>query len=195
MTFNVTDKTVIKIIDIDKTSTKADIGSILSEEKDGADKADTAEIKTKDGTTAKKIVATTKRRMTFTREEVKKKAEEISRNNAEAAEKAKLAVENPGTIKGKVKVFTRTSGDTIIYIVKVGDNNFTPSKKEHVPEIKAGSAGTKADGSPREYPVMDQLNILFTPHVLPILKGSTVDFPNSDTVRHNVFSPDKNAWQ
>jgi plastocyanin len=191
MTFNVTDKTTVKIIDIDKASTKADIGSIMSEEKDGADKADTAEIKTKDGTTAKKIVATTTRRMTFTREEVKKKAEDISRLNAEAAEKVKLAIENPGTIKGKVKVFARTSGDTIIYIEKVGDNNFAPVKKEHVPEVKAGSVGTKADGSPREYPAMDQLNLAFTPHVLPVLKGSIVDFPNSDTVRHNVFSPDK----
>jgi plastocyanin len=191
MTFNVTAKTTVKIIDIDKASTKADVGSILSEEKDGADKADTAEIKTKDGTTARKIVATTTRRMTFTREEVKKKAEDISRLNAEAAEKVKLAIENPGTIKGKVKVFARTSGDTIIYIEKVGDNNFTPVKKEHVPEVKAGSVGTKAAGSPREYPAMDQLNLAFTPHVLPVLKGSIVDFPNSDTVRHNVFSPDK----
>lgn len=191
MTFNVTDKTIVNIVDVDKASTKADVGSILSEEKDGADKADTAEIKTKDGTTAMKIVATTTRRMTFTREEVEKKAEEISQFNAEAAEKAKLAVENPGTIKGKVKVFARTSGDTIIYIEKVGDNNFAPVKKEHLPEIKAGSVGTKADGSPREYPIIDQLNIAFTPHVLPVLKGSIVDFPNSDTVRHNVFSPDK----
>jgi len=191
MTFNVTDKTKVKIIDIDAASTKADIGSILSEEKEGADKADTAVIESKDGTTAKKIVATTTRRMTFTREEVKKKLEELVQANLEAANKVKLATENPGTIKGKIKVFARTSGDAIIYIEKVGDNNFTPVKKEQVPEIKPGSVGTKAAGSSREYPVMDQLNIAFTPHVLPVLKGSVVDFPNSDTVRHNVFSPDK----
>ena len=191
MTFDVTDKTKVKIIDIDAASTKADIGSILSEEKDGADKADTAVIESKDGTTAKKIVATTTRRMTFTREEVKKKLEELVQANLEAANKAKLATDNPGTIKGKIKVFARTSEDAIIYIEKVGDNNFTPVKKEHVPEIKPGSVGTKAAGSPREYPAMDQLNIAFTPHVLPVLKGSVVDFPNSDTVRHNVFSPDK----
>ncbi len=190
-TFDVTKKTSVKIIDVDNKTTKADIGSLLNEEKDGADKADTAEITSKDGVVAKKIVVTTTRRMTLTREEVKKKAEDLSRDNAEAAEKAKLAVENPGTITGKVKVFSRHSGDTIIYIEKVGDNNFAPVKKEHVPEIKAGSVGTKADGSPREYPAMDQLNITFTPHVLPVLKGSIVDFPNSDTVRHNVFSPDK----
>ena len=28
----------------------------------------------------------------------------------------------------------------------------------------------------------------FTPHVLPVLRGSTVDFPNADDVFHNVFS-------
>ncbi|MFQ5965917.1 MAG: hypothetical protein ACE5KZ_16755 [Candidatus Scalinduaceae bacterium] len=105
MTFNVTGKTGVRIIDIDKASTKADIGSILSEEKDGADKADTAEIKSKDGVVAKKIVATTTRRMTFTREEVKKKTEELAQANLAAAEKSKLATENPGTIKGKIKVF------------------------------------------------------------------------------------------
>jgi len=30
----------------------------------------------------------------------------------------------------------------------------------------------------------------FIPHVLPILKGTTVDFLNSDEVRHNIYSPD-----
>ncbi|MFQ6618386.1 MAG: carboxypeptidase regulatory-like domain-containing protein, partial [Fidelibacterota bacterium] len=30
-------------------------------------------------------------------------------------------------------------------------------------------------------------------HILPILKGTTVDFLNSDEVKHNVFSPDKIA--
>ncbi len=28
----------------------------------------------------------------------------------------------------------------------------------------------------------------FIPHVLPIIKGTTVDFPNSDPIFHNVFS-------
>ncbi len=190
MTFDVTEKTKVKIIDVDEASTKADIGSILSEGKDGADKADTAVVESKDGATAKKIVATTTRRMTFTREEVKKKLEELAQANLKAADKAKLTTENPGTIKGKIKVFARTSADAIIYIETVGDNSFTPAKKEQAPEIKPGSVGTKAAGSSREYPVMDQLNIAFTPHVLPVLKGSVVDFPNSDTVRHNVFSPD-----
>jgi hypothetical protein len=37
---------------------------------------------------------------------------------------------------------------------------------------------------------MDQKNLVFVPHTLPIVLGTTVDFLNSDSVRHNVFSPD-----
>jgi plastocyanin len=36
--------------------------------------------------------------------------------------------------------------------------------------------------------LMDQKDMVFVPHVLPVLVGTTVDFPNSDTVYHNVFS-------
>ena len=36
--------------------------------------------------------------------------------------------------------------------------------------------------------VMDQRNLTFFPHVLPILVGTTVEFPNNDQVDHNVFS-------
>ena len=45
--------------------------------------------------------------------------------------------------------------------------------------------------APAEHAIMDQQNMRFVPHVLPVLSGATVDFPNSDTVRHNVFSPSK----
>jgi plastocyanin len=36
--------------------------------------------------------------------------------------------------------------------------------------------------------VIDQRNLEFIPHVLPVLVGATVDFPNNDKVDHNVFS-------
>jgi plastocyanin len=36
--------------------------------------------------------------------------------------------------------------------------------------------------------VMDQRNLEFVPHVLPILVSSAVEFPNNDKVEHNVFS-------
>jgi plastocyanin len=38
---------------------------------------------------------------------------------------------------------------------------------------------------------MDQRNETFMPHVLAILAGSTVDFPNNDRTYHNVFSLSK----
>jgi plastocyanin len=41
--------------------------------------------------------------------------------------------------------------------------------------------------------VMDQRNETFVPHVLAIMTGTTVDFPNSDAFYHNVFSLSKTA--
>jgi plastocyanin len=38
---------------------------------------------------------------------------------------------------------------------------------------------------------MDQRNEAFTPHVLAIVAGTTVDFPNNDRTYHNVFSLSK----
>jgi plastocyanin len=42
--------------------------------------------------------------------------------------------------------------------------------------------------------VMDQKNLKFIPHVLPVVVGTTVTFKNSDTVAHNVFSPDHEKY-
>jgi plastocyanin len=39
-----------------------------------------------------------------------------------------------------------------------------------------------------ETAVLDQKDQTFIPHVLPVLAGTTVRFPNSDVVYHNVFS-------
>ena len=36
--------------------------------------------------------------------------------------------------------------------------------------------------------VMDQRNERFVPHVLAVMVGTVVDFPNSDRIYHNVFS-------
>jgi plastocyanin len=41
--------------------------------------------------------------------------------------------------------------------------------------------------------VMDQRNETFVPHVLAITTGTTVDFPNSDRIYHNVFSLSRTA--
>ena len=73
-----------------------------------------------------------------------------------------------GYIKGKVKVKgLRTPENILVYLSKA------PAGAEDL--SKANS-------------VMDQRNLEFVPHVLPILVGAMVDFPNNDKVDHNVFS-------
>jgi plastocyanin len=39
--------------------------------------------------------------------------------------------------------------------------------------------------------VLDQRNETFVPHVLAVMAGTTVEFPNSDRIFHNVFSLSK----
>ena len=70
-------------------------------------------------------------------------------------------------ITGKRKI-----KDVVIYIKEIPDRHFPP---------------------PQEPSVVDQKNLTFIPHILPVLKGTTVDFLNSDSVAHNVFSPDEIA--
>lgn len=57
-----------------------------------------------------------------------------------------------------------------------------------------GAEGEQFD-PPAVNPVMDQQNLMFTPHVLPVLVGSTVDFPNTDEVRHNVYTTKSSVCQ
>src|SRR5579871_2944791 len=41
---------------------------------------------------------------------------------------------------------------------------------------------------PLAHAVMDQRDKTFIPHVLVVTRGTTVQFPNNDTVFHNVFA-------
>ena len=43
--------------------------------------------------------------------------------------------------------------------------------------------------APAKHLVMDQKGLMFQPHILVVLAGSTVDFLNSDKVQHNIFWP------
>lgn len=45
--------------------------------------------------------------------------------------------------------------------------------------------------APKAPVVMDQVKLTFVPHVLPVLVGTSVSFPNNDVTMHNVFSPSK----
>lgn len=68
----------------------------------------------------------------------------------------------------------------------------TSKKKKYLPHAVVFIDSVKGDFDlPKDNPVMDQKNMIFHPHILPILAGTTVDFLNSDDVAHNVFTPDK----
>ena len=49
-------------------------------------------------------------------------------------------------------------------------------------------AASGAPETPSPKVVIDQRNLAFTPHVLAVRVGTTVQFPNNDKVFHNVFS-------
>jgi len=71
-----------------------------------------------------------------------------------------------GTVKAKG---VRDSADAVVYVAAVPGKTFAP---------------------PKEHGHIDQLNLVFTPHVMAVQVGTTIDFLNSDAVLHNVFSPD-----
>jgi len=73
------------------------------------------------------------------------------------------------TIHGQILVKSaRDNSNAVIYIDKIPGKRYTP---------------------PSSPIVLDQVNLRFVPHVLAVLVGTTVAFPNSDEIRHNVFSP------
>ena len=75
-----------------------------------------------------------------------------------------------GDIHGKVTAKgLRDSANAIVYVDQIAGKTFA---------------------APAEHARMDQKNMEFVPKVLPIVKGTTVDFRNSDAVLHNVFTPD-----
>ncbi len=69
-----------------------------------------------------------------------------------------------GTLSGKV---SGVSGKSVVYLDAPGKTFPAPEKK----------------------PVMDQKGLLFSPHILVVQQGTTVEFLNSDNVQHNVFWP------
>jgi plastocyanin len=75
----------------------------------------------------------------------------------------------PSGIEGVVQVQgARDSRGAVVYIDRIPGKTFP------------------APSSPA---VLDQRNLTFDPHVLPVLAGTRIAFPNSDEIRHNVFSP------
>ncbi len=83
--------------------------------------------------------------------------------------KIEVNVDNGGTITGNVKCKRMKHPENIVvFIEEVGGNDY-PAPEEH------GTIG--------------QFDRTFVPHVIAVQKGTIIDFPNSDIVKHNVFSP------
>jgi plastocyanin len=76
-----------------------------------------------------------------------------------------------GTITGTVKAAGGSAADAVVYV-------------EQAPVA----------AKPAAQAVMDQKSMKFIPRVLPVVVGTTVKFTNSDTVAHNVFSPDHEKY-
>ena len=68
-----------------------------------------------------------------------------------------------GTISGKVSGVT---GESVVYVEAIAGKTFP---------------------APTEKPVVDQKGLMFTPHLIAVAQGTTVEFLNSDKVAHNVF--------
>ena len=76
-----------------------------------------------------------------------------------------------GKITGSIKVKgLRSPANVLVYLSRA-------------PSVTIDLSSTKF--------VMDQRNLTFIPHVLPVPKGATVLFPNNDKVDHNIFSLSK----
>lgn len=72
-----------------------------------------------------------------------------------------------GTIVGKAKVQGKQDHQNIVVYVEGVTGNFQP------PSVR---------------PEMNHINLSFQPFLLAVLKGTIVDFPNSDPVFHSAFS-------
>jgi len=80
---------------------------------------------------------------------------------------APASVGATGDLRGVARVGARVLADAVIWL--------------EAPSSSAPAAG-------EQEPLLDQRNLQFFPHVLVVRVGTTVKFPNSDRVFHNVFS-------
>jgi plastocyanin len=95
-----------------------------------------------------------------------------------------------GTIRGRVEL--RQSPPDLARRPNVGDVSMP---RPHDPTDRRRSVvyletAPRAAFDQREEPraTLDQKNEAFVPHILAIVAGTTVDFPNHDETYHNVFS-------
>lgn len=97
-----------------------------------------------------------------------------------------------GTIRGRVEILRpqgESAGRPSVADLGMGATHSPPDRRSVVYLDPAPRAAFDAREEQRGR--MDQRNETFVPHVLAIVAGTTVDFPNSDQTYHNVFSLSK----
>jgi plastocyanin len=97
-----------------------------------------------------------------------------------------------GTIRGRVEVRpgnADTAGRVAVTDLAMSAPRPPTDRRSVVYLDPAPRAAFDAREEPR--PRLDQRNETFVPHVLAIVAGTSVDFPNNDRTYHNVFSLSK----
>ena len=85
---------------------------------------------------------------------------------------------------GLLALFLASSAQAASLEVEVLDGSGSPIPDAVVYAIAEG----RRPPPPTRTAVLDQKNRMFVPHVLAIQTGTSVKFPNSDNVRHQVYS-------
>jgi plastocyanin len=101
-----------------------------------------------------------------------------------------VSVPADGKISGKVYI-SKAGGTSARSAKGLYGKSASRLSKNTSADKKAVVFIVKAPGKyplPQSRPVMRQKNVAIVPHVLPVIVGSTVDFPNEDDIYHNIFS-------
>ncbi len=86
---------------------------------------------------------------------------------------AEKAAGDAGSIKGTISVSGVRSPENVLVYIEKAPGEYPP---------------------PKEPAEMDQVKLVFTPSVLPIVNGTTVKFLNGDPILHNVFWPKSKTY-
>lgn len=102
-----------------------------------------------------------------------------------------------GRVEGKVVIGPALSARRPRFRIysDIGQTSVPPREKSE-PGAAMRDVVVYLEGAPRDArpsgvhpaPTLTQRDERFVPHVLPVLVGTTVEFPNADPVYHNVFS-------
>jgi plastocyanin len=100
--------------------------------------------------------------------------------------------ENEGVLRGTVEVRVEAPEAERPDVAALGmpGERGKPGRRTAVVFLETAPRGAFEVPTPGRA-VLDQRNETFVPHVLAVPVGTTVDFPNSDRVFHNVFSLSK----